>query len=87
MAIQRIINALRGRPAEVFVVWDTSGMGRLVGVFTDPGTAYKIGEVNKPYYRVMPCTTDSVNEKIHGWISPEKEQFIYDTVAAANRQR
>lgn len=86
MVIQRIINALRGRPADVFVVWDTSGMGRLVGVFTDPKVASKIGEVNKPYYRVMPCSTDTVSEKIHGWISPEKEQLIYDTVSCAKRE-
>lgn len=86
MPIKHIINALRGQPSEVFVVWDTSGMGRLVGVFTDSRVAHKIGAVNKPYYRVMPCTTNTVNQKIHGWISPDKEQIIYDTVAAAKSE-
>ncbi len=52
----------------LFVVLDTKGAGRVVGVFDDEARAAEILAVNPQYYRVTPLRVNEVNPECVRWV-------------------
>ena len=52
----------------VFVVYDLSGAGRVVGVFRSAYRANRIVSVNPAYYRVTRCKLDDVTDAAFDWL-------------------
>ena len=53
---------------ELYVVLDTKGSGRLVGVFDDPEVARALAAQYPSYYKVHPCRLNQVEDAVLGWI-------------------
>ena len=59
---------------KVFVVVDTKGDGRLVGVFDREEKANAVQRVNPHYFRVHAARLNDVNPAILSWALNEKER-------------
>jgi hypothetical protein len=55
----------------LFVVYDTGGAGRLVGVFDDAARADAIVRANPAYFRLTRCTPNTVTRAALAWASPD----------------
>ena len=53
----------------VFVVLDTKGNGRVVGVFEREPDATAIAEVSPQYYRLRTVTLNEVNPECVQWVA------------------
>ena len=59
---------------DVFVVVDTKGSGRLVGVFDSAAQAQSLVQINPPYFKMRACTLNAVNPEVVRWALDEREQ-------------
>lgn len=55
----------------VFVVLDTKGAGRVVGVFERDAQAQEVQAVSPAYYRVFPLPMNSINPDSVRWVQDE----------------
>jgi len=58
---------------DLFVVYDTKGSGRVIGVFDDLARAQSVTEINCHYFRLRRCTLNSVNSEIVRWALSDRE--------------
>lgn len=61
---------------DVFVVYDTKGAGRVVGVFDDRSRAQSVARINPHYFRLRQCTLNSINSEIVRWALSEREREL-----------
>jgi len=59
---------------ELFVVYDTKGSGRLVGVFDSLAQAEPIARINPHYFRLRACALNAVNAEIVPWALSDGER-------------
>jgi hypothetical protein len=59
---------------DVFVVYDTKGCGRLVGVFDDPARAQAAARINPHYYRVVRTRVNAINPEVVPWALDDRER-------------
>jgi len=59
---------------DLFVVYDTKGCGRLVGVFDDLSRAQSMAQVNRHYYRVVRTRLNAVNPDVLPWALDDLER-------------
>ena len=64
----RVSGDERDTSARVFVVLDTKGSGRVVGVFDDEARAAEILAINPQYYRMTPLRVNEVNPECVRWV-------------------
>lgn len=57
---------------KVFVVLDSKGAGRIVGVFEREAQALEILGVSPQYYRVFPMRMNEINPECVRWVQDEK---------------
>lgn len=67
----------------LFVVYDTQGGGRVVGVFDDGVTAERVVAVNPPYYALHECRVNELNPAALRWLPTE--ELKQKLAAAAGR--
>jgi hypothetical protein len=60
----------------LFVVYDTGGAGRLVGVFDDAARAEAIVHANPAYFRLTPCTPNTITAAALDWASPDVRRAL-----------
>jgi hypothetical protein len=60
------------RAQTVFVVIDTNGAGRVVGVFESEPQAQEIHSVNPQYYRLTKVALNEVNPDCVRWVRDEQ---------------
>ena len=60
----------------LFVVYDTKGSGRVVGVFDNLQKAQSVAQINRHYFRLRLCTLNSVNSEIVRWALNERERGL-----------
>ena len=60
------------RAQTVFVVLDTKGTGRLVGVFESEPQAAEIQAISPQYYRLTPMRLNEVNPDCVRWAQDEQ---------------
>ena len=53
----------------VYVVLDTKGNGRVVGVFERETDAFSIAEVSPQYYRLQPIHLNEINPECVRWVA------------------
>lgn len=56
----------------VFVVLDTKGAGRVVGVFESESKAAEIVAVNPQYYRLTAIPMNEINPECVRWVQDEQ---------------
>lgn len=61
---------------QLYVVVDTSGAGRIVGVFSTEAEAKEIMAVNPAYYRIDPFRVGDINPKCLDWIRDKARRDI-----------
>ena len=61
---------------DLFVVCDTKGSGRVVGVFDDLSRAQSVAAINRNYFRLRHCTLNSVNSEIVRWALNDRERDL-----------
>jgi len=61
---------------QLYVVVDTSGAGRIVGVFSTEAEAKEVMLVNPAYYRVDPLRVGDINPKCLDWIHDKARRDI-----------
>jgi hypothetical protein len=59
---------------QVFVVIDTKGAGRLVGVFRSRLRAVRLQDINPGYYRVQPLTLDEIRPDVVDWLQTDDQK-------------
>jgi len=64
--------AAGSQAAKVFVVLDTKGAGRVVGVFDHQSQALEIQAVNPAYYRVFPMRMNEIDPECLRWVQDEQ---------------
>ena len=61
----------------VYIITDTKGSGRIVGVFADRDRAEAIRSVDKAYFRITALPFDSVNPIAVEWLlRPEARETL-----------
>jgi hypothetical protein len=73
------------QPPKVFVVLDTKGSGRIVGVFEREAQALEILAVSPQYYRVFPLRLNEINPECVRWIQDEKGRDSLQRLSAQLR--
>ena len=61
---------------QLYVVVDTSGAGRIVGVFSTEAEAKEVMAVNPAYYRIDPFRVGDINPKCLDWIRDKARRDI-----------
>jgi hypothetical protein len=61
---------------QLYVVVDTSGAGRIVGVFSTEAEAKEVMAVNPAYYRIDPLRVGDINPKCLDWIRDKARRDI-----------
>src|SRR5215467_5345213 len=61
---------------QLYVVVDTSGAGRVVGVFSTETEAKEVMAVNPAYYRIDPFRVGDINPKCLDWIRDKVRRDI-----------
>lgn len=61
-------NAAATPAVNVFVVLDTMGAGRIVGVFSRLARAAAVRSVNPSYYRLIPTRVNDINPECVRWL-------------------
>lgn len=56
---------------ELYVVIDTSGAGRVVGIFDSALSAREVEAVNPPYYKAHRFELNTINPTCFGWLTRE----------------
>src|SRR5438093_1601207 len=59
---------------EVFVVVDTKGAGRVVGVFERNEIAMRIQAVNPHYYKVVQISLNHLNPECLTWLADDEQK-------------
>ena len=59
---------------ELFLVYDTKGAGRLVGVFDTLTQATSIAAINPHYFRLRRCELNAINSEIVPWALSDEER-------------
>ena len=57
---------------KVFVVLDSKGAGRIVGVFEREAQAIEILAISPQYYRVFPLRVNEINPECVKWVQDEQ---------------
>jgi len=76
----RVARAILPRDHSVYLVWDTSGMGRPVGIFHDAEVAHRAQQVNPNYYRVHQCALDEVAANLAGWATGTQLEQLHTLI-------
>jgi hypothetical protein len=58
--------------SSVFVVVDTKGAGRVVGVFDNEPRASEVVAINPQYYRMTTIPLNEINPECVRWVQDEK---------------
>ena len=58
----------------VYIVIDTKGAGRVVGVFEDPERAERIRAIDRGYFRVIAIEPNVVNTAAVEWLPTEEKR-------------
>jgi hypothetical protein len=67
---------------DLFVVYDTKGAGRLVGVFDTLSKAQSAAEINRGYFRLVQCALNAVNPEILPWALDDREREILTSLVS-----
>jgi len=67
---------------DLFVVYDTKGSGRLVGVFDDRSHAEEIVQINPQYFKLRACALNKVNADVVRWALSERERGLLLTLVS-----
>ena len=65
-----------GRPEELFVVVDTKGEGRIVGVFDDRDAARDVVATDPSYYKLSECTLNQIGEEALRWARDDTQRAM-----------
>jgi len=64
-----------------YLVWDTKGEGRLIGVFDNQALAESVGSINRGYFQTHHCMLNSVNSDAIRWtLTAEEQQRLVSAV-------
>ena len=67
----------RPRGAErLYVIYDTGGAGRLVGVFDDRARADAVLTANPAYFRLTACTPNTITAAALDWAAPNVRRSL-----------
>ncbi len=55
---------------KLYVVFDTKGAGRLVGVFKNSKAAQRVLKMDPYYYQLHQCQLDEVTQEAKRWLKP-----------------
>jgi hypothetical protein len=58
----------------LFVVVDTKGSGRIVGVFDAREEAERVADCGRAYYKVHPCPLNVINPEVLSWADSEEQR-------------
>jgi hypothetical protein len=62
--------------AQLHLVVDTKGAGRVVGVFHDPDRATRILAIDPNYFRVVALEADTINPAAIEWLPAPKRELL-----------
>jgi hypothetical protein len=62
--------------AQLHLVVDTKGAGRVVGVFTDPDRAARILAIDPNYFRLIALEADTINPSAVDWLPAPKREAL-----------
>jgi hypothetical protein len=71
----------------LYVVYDLSGAGRLVGVFRSAVKAKNVLAVNPEYYRVTACRLNDIRAEAVDWLSSLNQQERVERLTALRQER
>ena len=63
-------------PERLYVIYDTGGAGRLVGVFDDPARANAVAGANPAYFRLTPCTPNTITAAALDWANADVRRSL-----------
>jgi hypothetical protein len=67
---------------ELYVVLDTKGDGRVLGVFDDRATAESFVSQDPCYYRLYPCHLNEVNPESLSWAESGSQRSAMECLIA-----
>ncbi len=59
---------------QLYVVVDTMGGGRIIGVFASREVAAELLAIEPSYYRVHPCDLDAINPESLTWARTDEQR-------------
>lgn len=65
---------------DLYVVVDTKGAGRLVGVFDDAVRADAVARINPNYFKVARCALNRINTDVLRWSLSDREHELLTTL-------
>jgi hypothetical protein len=68
----------RGKAPEVYILWDSIGDGRPVGVFLDECLVKKLVHLNPHYFRYYKCNLNFPDKKALEWLEPEQKKLLIE---------
>jgi len=71
----------------LYVVYDLSGAGRLVGVFRSAVKAATVVAVNPEYYRVTACRLNDIRAEAVDWLSSLDQRDRVERLQALRQER
>jgi len=66
----------------LFVVNDTKGSGRLIGVFDDLLKAEEIVQINPQYFKLRVCTLNEINAEVVRWSLSDRERGLLSALVS-----
>ena len=69
----------------VYVVLDSKGQGRIVGVFDDEAKANEIRAVSPTYYRVVAIEMNAINPDSVRWVQDEQGRQTLERLSIQTR--
>jgi hypothetical protein len=63
-------------PERLYVVYDTGGAGRLVGVFDDAARANAVIAANPAYFRLTACTPNTISAAALDWAAADVRRAL-----------
>ncbi len=72
---------------ELFVVIDTKGSGRVVGVFDDRGRAESVAQSSPSYYRVHAASLNEINPEVLDWADSDEQRRALERLGARRKRR
>ena len=67
---------------ELYVVVDTKGAGRLLGVFESDLKADAVARINPNYFKVARCVLNAINPDVLRWALSDREHELLSTLVA-----
>jgi hypothetical protein len=62
--------------AQLHIVVDTKGAGRIVGAFSDPDRAQRVYAIDPNYFRLIVLETDTINPAAIEWLPAVKRDDL-----------